>query len=123
VTWWRRQPRGLRRGEELLVEVSCSILDSTGTSLPDAGHPVIIGVSDDRILVWEVARMSIHAGKLLGQVSRSRLLHSAIERAGIWTRVRLDFEEDARVVVQARRERHPEQLAWALSTNSRRVEQ
>ena len=123
MTWWKRQPRGLRPGEALLVEVSCSIVDSTGTSLPDAGHPVIIGVSDDRILVWDVARLSIHAGKLLGVVSRTRLLHAAIERAGVWTRVRLDFEEDARVVVQARRERHPEQLAWALSTSSRRVEQ
>jgi hypothetical protein len=120
---WRKQPRGLRRGEELLLEVPCSILESTGTSLPDAGHPVIVGVSDDRILVWDVARLSIHAGKLLGVVSRSRLLHTAIERAGVWTRVRLDFEEDARVVVQARRERHPEQLAWALSTDGRRVEQ
>ncbi len=113
---WGKRRRGLR-GEELLVEVPCSILDSSGTNLPDAGHPVIVGVTDERILVWDVARLSITAGKLLGMVSRSRLLHSAIERAGAWTRVRLDFEEDARVVVQARREHHPEQLAWALSTD------
>ena len=118
---WGKRRRGLR-GEELLVEVPCSILDSSGTNLPDAG-PVIVGVTDERILVWDVARLSITAGKLLGMVSRSRLLHSAIERAGAWTRVRLDFEEDARVVVQARREHHPEQLARALSTDRRQVEQ
>jgi hypothetical protein len=105
-----------------VVEVACNILDSTGTSLPDAG-PVIVGVSDDRILVWDVARLSTQAGKLLGTVSRSRLERAAIERTGARTRVRLDFEEDARVVVEARREHHPEQLAWALSADPRRVEQ
>jgi hypothetical protein len=123
VAWGKRRPRGLRPGEELLVEVPCSILDSSATSLPDAGHPVIVGITDDRILVWDVARLSINPGKLLGMVSRARLLHAAIERAGAWTRVRLDFEEDARVVLQARREHHPEQVAWALSTDRRRVEQ
>ena len=121
--WGKRRPRGLRPGEELLVEVPCSIVDSTGTSLPDGGHPVIVGVSDDRILVWDVARLSINPGKLLGMVSRSRLVQVAIERAGAWTRVRFDFEEEARVVFQARREHHPEQLAWALSTDRGRVEQ
>jgi hypothetical protein len=123
VAWRKGRPRGLRRGEELLVEVPCNILDSSGTSLPDAGHRVFVGVTDERILVWDVARLSITTGKLLGMVSRSRLLHSAVERAGVWTRVRLDFEEDARVVVEARREHHPEQLAWALSTDPGRVEQ
>jgi hypothetical protein len=119
-----RKPRrrGLRRDEELLVEVPCTIVDATGTSLP-AGQAVIVGVSDNRILVWGLARLSVQAGKLLGMVGRSRLLHTAIERAGAWTRVRLDFEEGARVVVEARRERHPEQLAWALSTDRGRVEQ
>jgi hypothetical protein len=84
---------------------------------------VIIGVSDDRILVWGLARLSVQAGKLLGMVGRSRLLQSAIERAGVWTRVHLDFEEGARVVIEARHEHHPEQLAWALSTERGRVEQ
>jgi hypothetical protein len=123
VTWRKPVPRGLRPGEELLVEVQCRILDSTGTSLPDAGTPVVVGVSDERILVWEVARLSIVAGKLLGMVTRSRLVNAAIERAGPRTRVRLDFEEDARVVVEAWRERHPEQIAWALSADRGRVEQ
>lgn len=116
-------PRGLRRGEQLLVEVQCRILDSTGTNLPEAGAPVVVGVSDERILVWDVARLSTQAGKLLGVVSRSRLERAAIERAGPQTRVLLDFEEEARVVIEARRERHPEQLAWALTADRGRVEQ
>lgn len=118
----KRRPRGLRPGEEILVEVPCTIVDATGTSLP-TDHQVIVGVSDNRMLVWDLARLSVRAGKLLGMVGRSRLLHTAIERAGPWTRVRFDFEEGARVVVQARREHHPEQLAWALSTDRGRVEQ
>ena len=116
-------PRGLRRGEELVVEVPCRILDSTGTSLPDAGTPVIVGVSNERILVWGIARLSTQAGKLLGTVSRRRVERAAIQRAGPQTRVRLDFEEEAVVVVEARREHHPEQLAWALSSDAIQVEQ
>jgi hypothetical protein len=123
VTWRKSVPRGLRRGEETLVEVQCRIVDSTGTSLPDAGAPVVIGVTDGRILVWDVARYSSQPGKLLGQVSRSRLEATAIERDGPRTRVRLDFEEDARVVVETWRESHPEQIAWALSADGGRVEQ
>jgi hypothetical protein len=123
VTWRKLVPRGLRRDEELLVEVSCSILDSSGTSLPDAGTPVIVGVSDERILVWDVARLSTQAGKLLGVVARSRVVSAAIERAGPRTRVRLGFEEEAQLVVEARRERHPEQLAWVLSGDQGRVGQ
>jgi hypothetical protein len=123
MTWRKPTPRGLRKGEELVVEVECRMLDSTGTSLPDNGALVVVGVTGERILVWEVAKLSVHAGKLLGQVSRTRLLGTAIEHVGPQTRVRLDFEEDARVLVEARRERHPEQIAWALSTDRGRVEQ
>jgi hypothetical protein len=106
-----------------VVQVPCRIVDSTGTSLPDAGTPVIVGVSNERILVWAVARLSTQAGKLLGTVSRRRVVRAAIQRAGPQTRVRLDFEEDAVVVVEARREHHPEQLAWALSSDAIQVEQ
>jgi hypothetical protein len=123
VTWRKSIPKGLRRGEELVVEVPCRMLDSTGTSLPDAGTPVIVGVSNERILVWDVARLSTQAGKLLGTVSRRRVERAAIRRAGPQTRVRLDFEEEAVVVVEARREHHPEQLAWALSSDAIQVEQ
>jgi hypothetical protein len=83
----------------------------------------VVGVSEERILVWDIARFSTQAGKLLGQVSRSRLEGAAIERDGPRTRVRLEFEENARVVVEGWRERHPEQIAWALSTDRGRVEQ
>ena len=123
MTWRKSVPRGLRRGEELVVEVPCRILDSTGTSLPDSGTPVIVGVSNERILVWDVARLSTQAGKLLGTVSRRRVERAAVQRAGHQTRVRLDFEEQAIVVVEARREHHPEQLAWALSSDAIQVEQ
>lgn len=123
MTWRKAVPRGLRAGEELLVEVECRILNSTGTSLPDGGAPVVVGVTAERILVWDVARLSPAAGKLLGQVSRSRVVGSAIERDGPRTRVLLDFEEDARLVVETWRERHPEQIAWALSADRGRVEQ
>jgi hypothetical protein len=123
VTWRKTIPRGLRRGEELVVEVPCRILDSAGTNLPDEGTPVIVGVSDERILVWAVARLSTQAGKLLGTVSRRRVERAAIQRAGPQTRVRLDFEEEAVLVVEARREHHPEQLAWALSSDAIQVEQ
>jgi hypothetical protein len=99
------------------------MLDSTGTSLPDAGTPVIVGVSNERILVWDVARLATQAGKLLGTVSRRRVERAAIQRAGPRTRVRLDFEEEAVVIVEARREHHPEQLAWALSSDAIQVEQ
>jgi hypothetical protein len=121
--WRRSAPRGLRRGEELLVEVPCSILDSTGTSLPDAGAPVVIGVSGERILVWDVARVPTEAGRLLGVVARTRLERAAIERAGARTRVRFGFEEGAVLAVEAPRERHPEQLAWVLSDDPGRVGQ
>ena len=123
MTWRKAVPRGLRAGEELLVEVECRILDSTGTSLPDGGAPVVVGVSGERILVWDIARLSPAAGKLLGQVSRSRVVGATIERDGPRTRVRLDFEEDARVVIEGWRDRHPEQIAWALSADRGRVEQ
>ena len=123
MPWRKSVPRGLRRREETLVEVQCRIIDSTGTSLPDPGAPVVIGVTDGRILVWDVARYSSQPGKLLGQVSRSRLEATTIERDGPRTRVRLDFEEDARVVVETWRESHPEQIAWALSADAGRVEQ
>jgi hypothetical protein len=123
VTWWKRAPRGLRPGEELLVEVECRILDAAGTSLPDGGAPAVVGVSDKRVLVWDVARLSPTAGKLLGMVSRSRLESAHVERAGPRTRVHLDFEEEARVVIDAWRERHPEQIAWALSTDRGPFEQ
>ena len=123
MTWRKAVPRGLRAGEELLVEVECRILDSTGTSLPDAGAPVVVGVTAERILVWDIARLSPAAGKLLGQVSRSRVVGSAVEHDGPRTRVRLDFEEEACGIVDAWLERHPEQIAWALSTDGGRVEQ
>ena len=123
MTWRKAIPRGLRRGEDLVVEVPCRILESTNTSLPGAGTPVVVGVSNERILVWAVARLSTQAGKLLGTVSRRRVEHAAIQRAGPQTRVRLDFEEEAVVVVEARRELHPEQLAWALSSDAIQVEQ
>jgi hypothetical protein len=121
--WRRSEPRGLRRGETLLFEVPCRIVDSSGTSLPDPGTPVVVGVTGERILVWDVARVPTQAGKLLGVVGRSRLLRAEIERAGPRTNVRLGFEEEARLFVDAPRERHPEQLAWVLSANSGRVEQ
>lgn len=123
MTWRKPVPRGLRSGEELLVQVQCRIVDSTGTSLPEAGTPVVVGVTGERILVWDIARFSAQAGKLLGHVSRSRLEHAAIERGGPQIRVRLDFEENACVVVEGLRERHPEQIAWALSADPGRVEQ
>lgn len=123
MTWRKSVPRGLRRGEELVVEVPCRILDSTGTSLPDAGTPVIVGVSNERILVWDVSRLSTQAGKLLGTVSRRRVERAAVQRAGPQTRVRLDFEEEAIVIIEARREHHPEQVAWALSSDAIQVEQ
>ena len=121
--WRRSEPRGLRRGEELLIEVPCRIVDSTGTSLPDAGIAVVVGVSDDRILVWDAARVPTQTGKLLGVVGRSRLLRAEIERAGARTLVRFSFEEEARLVVDAPRERHPEQLAWVVSADRGRVGQ
>ena len=96
---------------------------STGTSLPDPGTAVVVGVSDERILVWDVARVPTQTGKLLGVVGRSRLLRAEIERAGARTRVRFGFEEDARLFVEAPRERHPEQLAWVLSADQGRVGQ
>lgn len=124
MTWRKSIPKGLRRGEELAVEVPCRIVDSTGTSLPDAGTPVIVGVSDTRILVWALARMSAQAGRLLGSVSRRRVRKAAIQRAGPLTRIRFDFDENAVVlVVEARREHHPEQLAWCLSADAIQVEQ
>jgi hypothetical protein len=107
----------------LLVEVPCRIVDSTGTSLPDAGAAVVVGVSDERILVWDVARVPTQTGKLLGVVGRSRLLRAEIERAGARTRVRFGFEEQACLFVEAPRERHPEQLAWVLSADQGRVGQ
>jgi enoyl-[acyl-carrier-protein] reductase (NADH) len=103
--------------------VPCRVVDSTGTSLPDAGTPVVVGVTDERILVWGIARVPTEAGKLLGVVGRSRLLRAEIERAGARTHVRLGFEEDARLFVDAPRERHPEQLAWVLSAEPGRVGQ
>jgi hypothetical protein len=121
--WRRSEPRGLRRGEELLVEVPCRIVDSTGTSLPDAGAAVIVGISAERILVWDVARVPTQVGKLLGVVGRSRLLRAEIERVGARTHVRFGFEEEARLFIEAPRERHPEQLAWVLSADPGRVGQ
>ena len=121
--WRRSEPRGLRRGEALLIEVPCRILDSSGTSLPDPGTPVVVGVTGERILVWDVKRVPTEAGKLLGVVGRSRLLRAEIERAGARTHVRLGFEEEARLFVDAPRERHPEQLAWVLSEDPGRVGQ
>ena len=123
MPWRKSVPRGLRRAEELVVEVPCRIVDSTGTSLPDAGTAVIVGVTHDRIFVWGVARLSTQAGKLLGTVSRRRVQRATIQRAGPQTRVRLDFEEEALVVLEARREHHPEQVAWALSSDAIQVEQ
>jgi hypothetical protein len=113
----------LRRGEELLVEMPCRIVDSTGTSLPDAGTAVVVGVSDERILVWDLGRVPTQAGKLLGVVGRSRLVRAEIERAGGRTRVRFGFEEEARLFLEAPRERHPEQLAWVVSADPGRVGQ
>ena len=46
-----------------------------------------------------------------------------IERAGARTRVRFGFEEEARLFLEAPRERHPEQLAWVLSADPGRVGQ
>jgi hypothetical protein len=113
----------LRRGEELLFEVPCRIVDSTGTSLPDPGTAVVVGVSDERILVWDVARVPTRPGKLLGVVGRSRLLRAEIERAGARTCVRFGFEEEARLFLEAPRERHPEQLAWVVSADPGHVGQ
>ena len=101
----------------------CRIVDSTGTNLPDAGTAVVVGVSDKRILVWDVGRVPTQTGKLLGVVARSRLLRAEIERAGARTRVRFGFEEQACLFVEAPSERHPEQLAWVLSADRGRVGQ
>jgi hypothetical protein len=103
--------------------VPCRIVDSTGTSLPDAGTAVVVGVSEERILVWDVARVPTQTGKLLGVVGRSRLLRAEIERAGARTQVRFGFEEEGRLFVEAPRERHLEQLAWVLSADQGRVGQ
>ena len=121
--WRRAEPRGLRQGETLLVEVPCRILDSSGTSLPDPGTSVVVGVTGERILVWDVRRVPTEAGKLLGVVGRSRLVRAEIERAGARTHVRLGFEQEARLFVDAPHERHPEQLAWVLSEDPGRVGQ
>ena len=121
--WRRSEPRGLRRGEELLFEVPCRVVDSTGTNLPDAGTPIVVGVTRERILVWSVARVPTQAGKLLGVVGRSRLLRAEIERAGPRTHVRFAFEEDASRFVESPRARHPEQLAWVVSADPGRVGQ
>ena len=115
--------RGLRRGEELLLDVACSIVDSFGTSLPPTGTPVVVGVSDQRLLVWSVPAVAWRSGKLLGGVARSRVAGAVIEGHGSRTEVRFTFDADARLAVDAPRERHPEQLAWALSAKAQRAEQ
>ena len=86
--------RGLRADEELLLDVEVDVVDASGTSLPGAGTPVAVGVSDQRILVWSVPRPPMRSSRLLGGVA---------------------FEEGARLEVEGPAERHPEQLVWLLT--------
>jgi hypothetical protein len=116
VAFLRRQARrGLRADEELLLEVEVEVVDASGTSLPDAGTPVAVGVSDQRILVWSIPRPPMRSSRLLGGVARSRLLSAVAERRDERVAVVLDFEEGARLEVEAPAERHPEQLVWLLT--------
>ena len=107
--------RGLRAGEELLVEVEVEIVDASGTSLPGAGTLVAVGVSAERILVWSVPQSPMRSSRLLGGVARTRLESAVAERRGERVGVTLSFEEGARLEVAAPAEAHPEQLVWLLT--------
>ena len=107
--------RGLRADEELLLDVEVDVVDASGTSLPGAGTPVAVGVSDQRILVWSVPRPPMRSSRLLGGVARERLLSAVAERRGECVAVMLEFEEGARLEVEAPAELHPEQLVWLLT--------
>ena len=68
--------RGLRADEELLLDVEVEVVDASGTSLPDSGTPVAVGVSDQRILVWSIPRPPMRSSRLLGGVARTlSLIH------------------------------------------------
>ncbi len=107
--------RGLRANEELLLDLEVDVVDASGTSLPGAGTPVAVGVSDQRILVWSVPRPPMRSTRMLGGVARSRLQSAVAERRGERVAVVLEFEEHARLEVEAPAERHPEQLVWLLT--------
>jgi hypothetical protein len=120
VAFLRRQPRrGLRTGEELLLEIEVEVVDASGTSLPGAGTPVAVGVSDQRILVWSIPRPPMRSSRLLGGVARARLLSAVAERRDDRVAVVLEFEEGARLEVESPAERHPEQLVWLLTAEPR----
>jgi hypothetical protein len=111
----KAERRGLRAGEELLLDLEVEVVDASGTNLPDAGTPVAVGVSDERILVWSVPRPPMRSIRLLGSVARTRLLSAVAERRGERVAVALEFEEGARLEVEAPSELHPEQLVWLLT--------
>jgi hypothetical protein len=112
----RRRARGLRLGEEVLVQVPCTIVDSTGTSLPAAGAPVVVGISDQRLLVWLPLTRTARAGRLVGGVGHHRVHRAVIDRQGASTVVRFPLDEGATLVVEAPCHLHPEQLVWALAS-------
>lgn len=118
-----QQRRGLRPGEELLVEVQCRVLDSTGTSLPDAGSPVAVGVTNRRVLVWSVPESPLRTSRLLGGVDRARLESATAERRGERVAILLAFDGGARLDVDARAVGHPEQLVWFLTAETPHTEQ
>lgn len=123
MSWRKPLPRGLRRREELLVEVQVSIVDSTGTSLPGPGTPVTVGLTGERLLVWSKPAPFMRAGRLLGVVARARIESVALERHDGRTAVHLTFEEGACLTIDAPAEVHPEQLVWVLTADAPQGEQ
>jgi hypothetical protein len=109
--------RGLRPGEELLLEVEVAVLDSSGTNLPGPGTAIVVGVSDERILVWSIPKPPMQTNRLLGAVNRSRLVSATAERRDDRIAVVLKFEEQAQLVADAPGDRHPEQLVWLLTAD------
>jgi hypothetical protein len=123
VSWRKPRQPGLRPGEEVLVEVRCTILDSTGTSLPAAGTPATIGVTDERLMVWSVPRPLVRTGRLLGSVGRTRIRSVVADRREAQTAVLFTFDEGAVLKVEAPAELHPEQLVWLLTADATDREQ
>jgi hypothetical protein len=115
--------RGLRPGEGLLLDVEVEVLDSSGTNLPGPGTAVVVGVSDQRILVWSIPKPPMRTSRLLGAVHRSRLTSATAERRDDRIAVVLTFEEEARLVADAPASRHPEQLVWLLTADPPQGEQ
>jgi hypothetical protein len=118
VSWRKPRQPGLRPGEDVLVDVRCTILDSSGTSLPAAGTPVTVGVTDERLMVWGLPRPFMRTGRLLGSVGRNRIRSVVADRREARTAVLFTFDEDAVFTVEAPAEVHPEQLVWLLSANA-----